>query len=119
MTREDARYYLQSSGFSEEQIDTIEQAFKQEPCEDVISRQAALGCCRNEWEEEVEIRLKSLPPVKPQEPKTGHWIIHKDCEGKTRECICDQCGYKTGKYTWHNPNFCSNCGADMRGEQDG
>lgn len=31
MTREDARYYLQSSGFSEEQMDTIEQAFKQEP----------------------------------------------------------------------------------------
>lgn len=33
MTREDARYYLQSSGFSEEQIATIEQAFKQEPPE--------------------------------------------------------------------------------------
>ena len=31
MTREDARHYLQSSGFSEEQIATIEQAFKQEP----------------------------------------------------------------------------------------
>lgn len=41
----------------------------QEPCEDAISRQAALGCCRNEWEEEVEIRLKSLPSVNPQEPK--------------------------------------------------
>lgn len=34
-------------------------------CEDAISRQAALGCCRNEWEEEVEERLKSLPPVNP------------------------------------------------------
>ena len=34
MTREDARYYLRSSGFSEEQINTIEQAFKQEPCAD-------------------------------------------------------------------------------------
>lgn len=31
MTREDARYYLQSSGFSEEQINTIEQAFMEEP----------------------------------------------------------------------------------------
>lgn len=48
-----------------------------------------------------------------QEPKTGHWIIYKDCEGKTRQCTCDQCGYKTGKYTWHNPNFCANCGARM------
>lgn len=31
MTREDAIYYLQSSGFSEEQITTIEKALKQEP----------------------------------------------------------------------------------------
>lgn len=34
---------------------------------DLISRQAALGCCRNEWEEEVEMRLKSLPPVTSQQ----------------------------------------------------
>ena len=31
MTREEAKYYLQSSGFSEEQMNTIEQAFKKEP----------------------------------------------------------------------------------------
>ena len=37
MTREQAIYYLQSSGFSEEQIATVEQAFKQEPCDDAIS----------------------------------------------------------------------------------
>lgn len=42
-----------------------------EPCDDVISRQAALGCCRNEWEEEVEMRLKALPSVTPQPNK---WI---------------------------------------------
>jgi len=48
-----------------------------------------------------------------QEPKTGHWIIVSDCEGKTRTCVCDICGEKTGKYTWENPNYCSNCGAKM------
>ena len=53
-----------------------EAKIEQEPCDDAISRQAALGCCRNEWEEEVEIRLKSLPPVNPQ-PKTWHC---KDCK---------------------------------------
>ena len=31
MNREEAKYYLQSSGFSEEQMNTIEQAFKKEP----------------------------------------------------------------------------------------
>lgn len=46
--------------------------------------------------------------------KTGKWIVHMDCEGETRYCECDRCGYKTGKYTWKNPNFCENCGADMR-----
>lgn len=44
----------------------------------------------------------------------GYWIIKTDCEGKTRTCICGNCNYSTGKTTWENPNFCENCGADMR-----
>ena len=52
------------------------------------------------------------------ERKNGEWIVEKDCEGKTRTCICGLCGYKTDKYTWKNPNYCSNCGADMRGDSD-
>lgn len=39
------------------------EALEQEPCEDAISRKEAMQCCRNEWEEEVEERLKALPPV--------------------------------------------------------
>ena len=50
-----------------------------------------------------------------QEPKMGHWIVSMDCEGKTRQCTCDLCGYETGKHTWKNPNFCENCGAKMEG----
>jgi hypothetical protein len=45
--------------------------------------------------------------------RTGHWIVKKDCEGKTRKCICDKCGYETGKYTWKNPNYCAECGVRM------
>lgn len=52
------------------------------------------------------------------ERKKGVWIVKKDCEGKTRTCICGLCGYTTDKYTWKNPNYCSGCGADMRGEQE-
>lgn len=52
-----------------------------------------------------------------EEPKTGRWIVYKDCEGKTRRCVCDRCGYKTGEYTWKNPNFCANCGAKMESEE--
>ena len=48
----------------------------------------------------------------------GEWIIAEDCEGKTRTCICKRCGHETGKYTWKNPNFCEECGADMRGDKE-
>lgn len=72
------RYIIEATdevkGF-EEAIERLDREWgieELEPCEDVISRQAALECCRNEWEEEVEERLKSLPPVNPQ-PKTGKW----------------------------------------------
>ena len=50
--------------------------------------------------------------------RTGHWIVKKDCEGKTRKCICDKCGYETGKYTWKNPNYCAECGVRMIGERN-
>jgi hypothetical protein len=53
-----------------------------------------------------------------QEPDTGHWIVYADCEGKTRRCVCDRCGHKTGEYTWKNPNYCSNCGARMESEEN-
>lgn len=53
--------------WNEKTVGQIEQALKQKASEDAISRQAALGCCRNEWEEEVEMRLKSLPSVTSQQ----------------------------------------------------
>lgn len=62
-----------------------------------------------DFNEILDLATKALE----QEPKTGHWIIEGDCEGKTRTCVCDICGEKTGKYTWKNPNYCSNCGAKM------
>lgn len=50
-----------------------------------------------------------------QEPKTGHWIFigNSDVNG-LKICKCDACG----KRTYGSHNFCPNCGADMRGEQD-
>jgi hypothetical protein len=63
--------------------------------------------------------LINAKPIKTEQPRIrGRWIVEKDCEGKTRTCTCDLCGYKTGRFQWENPNFCANCGADMRGEQD-
>ena len=97
MNRQQAINYLLSSGFSEEQINTIEQAFKQEPTTkndlgvDCISRKAVLDAIdskawefcdylinkgRNDEQKPVshfadnlrECVREELPSVTPQEP---------------------------------------------------
>ena len=109
-------------------------ALKQEPCEDAISRQAVdkLKSDIMSWinsnnrgnadyfiVDKIEELVKGFnPPSVQPKPKIGHWIVSTDCEGKTRQCTCNLCGYETGKYTWKNPNFCENCGAKMEGETE-
>lgn len=107
-------------------MEAISKALEQESCEDAISRQAVLDATvkRNSiWNkitnskgENLEEIISQLPPVTLQQ-KTGNWIVYKGCEGKTRRCKCDRCGYETGDYTWTNPNFCSNCGIKMESEE--
>lgn len=46
------------------------------------------------------------------EPKKGKWIEHKDYPGLAY--LCPKLSY----FTTYRSNFCPNCGADMRGEQD-
>ena len=98
--------------------------------DDLISRQAAIDAladmhCKSDEDGYVWIirsdawaRIDALPSAQP-ERKTGHWI-------KTarwgRVYYCDQCrnyldfdGVNAGR---GSTNFCPNCGADMRGEQD-
>ena len=48
------------------------------------------------------------------EPKTGHWIREESLDGSIRY-MCDNCKeYECVDYY----NFCPNCGADMRGEDN-
>lgn len=78
---------------------------------DLIDRQAVLkqlkGCLTGgETEYQyVKLHIDSIPPVNPQEPKTGHWISG----------ICDNCEYDWGKDApiASVPNFCPNCGCRM------
>ena len=59
--------------------------------------------------------IKQLPPI---QPKRGRWHYS---DGKPARIglsfgvVCDQCGTESEYCT----NFCGECGADMRGEQDG
>ena len=79
---------------------------------DLIRRQDAIECCRNEWEEEVEERLRLLPSA---ERKRGEWMYLYEDNYK-----CSICG------SWwcctdsqiDEMNFCPNCGSEMRGDTD-
>ena len=85
--------------------------------DDLISRQAAIDGkisiqCANGVEiysdEAVPVEyLKALPSAQP-ERKKGEW---SDGYRWQRCSLCKQ----TGRKSW---NYCPNCGADMRGEQD-
>lgn len=93
--------------------------------DDLVSRQAVI---EELWKEpsytdplnvltEARDRIEALPSAQP-ERKKGKWIIKRDCEGKTRKVICPLCWYESHELCWHDPNFCPNCGADMRGEEE-
>ena len=62
-------------------------------------------------------KIKELPSVNPQEPKTGHWkriSMDKYTEHAKYWYRCDRCG----KDNLGNTDWCPNCGADMRGDTD-
>lgn len=60
-----------------------------------------------------------------QDRPSGKWIVKYGAHSDVliRECYCDQCGKRGGLATMlfddkPLPNFCGNCGADMRGSDD-
>ena len=55
-----------------------------------------------------------MPAEQPE--RTGKWIYHRPPDDWVMSLYtCDQCGHvEEGK-----PNFCPNCGADMRGKRNG
>ena len=98
--------------------------------DDLITREAVLALpiyneknlYGNIIREYVDIEdVKQLPPI---QPKRGLWID----DGSELGCQCSQCGKTLDEYIncgteyitlTEIPKFCPNCGADMKGEQDG
>lgn len=109
----------------------------QEPCDDAISRQIIsdyvqshiqeintgygdLNKHTNEILRMIVDYIESMPSVKPQEPKTQHWINITDKElHDFRTCakLCFECSECRSQYTYKS-NYCPNCGADMRGDTE-
>ena len=62
--------------------------------------------------------VAKMPTI--EEQKKGKWIFKNDL----KQFFCSECGVPSLTYddvylySMNLPNFCEDCGADMRGEQD-
>ena len=102
------------------EIELIQEFPTTEADSDTISRQAAIEtvmeCYDNDELFEVyEDKLRELPPA---QPNRGKWEMGID----ERFVKCSECGLMTTRnelrglavFGKNEPNFCPNCGADMR-----
>ena len=67
---------------------------------------------------EVQMKLRKMPSVQPEQKK-GKWIYKNDL----KQFFCSECGFPSLTYddryiySMDLPNYCEDCGADMRGEE--
>jgi len=104
-------------------------ALEQEPCEDAISRQAAIKAAMQDVNDKrtngfiagatrAANRIKLLPPVNPQ-PKTGHWIRwyeqkeYKLYIDNIPHYKCSECGKEYDPHSSQFIKYCNECGAKM------
>ena len=62
--------------------------------------------------EAYEMAIEAL-----QERPKGRWIFNNRVH-YVDECHCSLCGQVLSTYKGERKNFCPNCGADMRGEEE-
>ena len=56
--------------------------------------------------------VRNLPPVTPQEPKTGHWIEHPHEAGPNWKYSMYECSECHG-WLEDDSDYCPDCGAEM------
>ena len=111
MTKEYLENILTEYGvaFTDSLADRLLKEF--EPCEDAISRQAALDCFTATKLKKFDFilyareEIKKLPPVNPT--KTGHWIHRKMANEFWEEC--SECHVERAYPTL----YCPDCGCRM------
>ena len=70
---------------------------------------------------EIQEAIDAMPATDVQPVKHGHWIEEVREVGGFFKLYqtyihCSECGKEHYSGTLPKPNFCDNCGADMRGE---
>ncbi|MBQ1296956.1 MAG: hypothetical protein IIY21_23120 [Clostridiales bacterium] len=119
MTREYANFILANidrrvcDAELSEALDMAIKALSAEPCEDCISRQAAIDVVHEYFEKYLNLNddicldgIRSLPSVTPEQ-KMGHWINYQ--KNIWIYAQCSECGTVHDTKT----NYCPNCGAKM------
>ncbi len=97
--------------------------------DDLINRQAALDCFHDWIDKHGDVHtadempeyeaIEKLPSAQPMRKK-GKWNYKNDL----KQFFCSECEFPSLTYddryiySMDLPNYCEDCGADMRGEQD-
>ena len=122
MTREEAlndwlpiiRQMVKGTEVYTEALDMAIKALEQEPCADMVSRDAMWDVLQKLYGTEGELveELMSLPPVLPM-PKIGKWEYDGD------QIICSQCKTVFSFMSLRTAtNYCSVCGSYNGGSEN-
>jgi len=103
-----------------DRISVCESDKQHKPCEDTISRQAALELFTwTNTKEDVWQGIKNMPPATTQ-PDTAHWVFLNDCANSGY--YCSKCHKKVsnerGSVLIKKMKFCPNCGVKMEGMRE-
>ena len=98
---------------AKEAFDMAIEALEQEPCTDMVSRDAMWDVLQRLHGTEGELvdELMSLPPVLPM-PKMGKWI---GVNPMVDTLMCSECGENIISEEFKS-NYCPNCGSYNGGE---
>ena len=122
VTLSDGQEYIQLY----DAMETVKRTLEQQPYEEAISRQAVLDCLtatglkKYDYILNARNKIKNLPSVKPQEPKTVLYSGDGYADGYMVYDMaeCPNCGYEyeDGDKDW-GLSFCPNCGQALDWER--